>query len=223
MKHLCKFSLLAALVAASTATAAPIVYEDRDAFVAATNPNALVDFNDLEAGQSFKDKTLSVGPFSLYTDSPANGGNHVRDGSDGFNIDGSNFVFGIAREGHPIEFDFLAPVFAWGATFKDLGDVNRFTVLRFFDELSNVVGEINVFDREDLTIEFFGIDLGGAKATRMEIALPLDSPSDNFSFDNVALTLDRAQPAPVPLPASAMFFATGGLALAALRRRGKGG
>ncbi len=221
MKHFRKAILLTALVSAGAVTAAPMVYQDRAAFVAATDPNAWVDFNEFEETTSFYDQTLSVGPISLFTTSPTNGANHIRTVSSG--IDGTSFVFASMRQGMPIHMDFFAPVRAWGADVEHFGAAGRHGVMRFFDENSAVVGEIDVSGNTLNEPLFYGIDLDGALATRMEFDLLSDHTQDNFWFDNVALTLDRAQPAPVPLPASGLFFATGGLALAALRRRKTGG
>ena len=46
--HISSVALIGALFAGTTLQAAPMVFDNRDAFIAATNPEVSIDFNDVD-------------------------------------------------------------------------------------------------------------------------------------------------------------------------------
>jgi hypothetical protein len=233
MKLVFRSAFLAALVSASAVTAAPIFYDDRDAFVAATSPQVAVDFDDVEpvgfsetsavaAGMSFSGPVYPV-PYvdGLFI-------NSIRGGLGTYTVNGTQAVFAYTTVRENVRIDFLNPVIKWGATFKGLGDVDYFgddilTRLAFYDSEDALIGTYDVSGTAHFATHFRGVDLNGAAASYMVFdTITSGQGNDVWTMDDVLYSTGRgAQPAPVPLPASALLLGTTGLALGALRRRAR--
>jgi hypothetical protein len=207
--------------------AAPIVYDNEAAFVAATDPEAFVDFNDVKP-VSFTGSSASVGnmtfsgPFHPNHPNATGLVNYIGGkGPDKATIDDTIAVNGFSMPGASMRIDFLAPVTSFGAYFSDLGDDDKTTLINFLDADDTSIGKILVEGFDDQNLIFRGIDLAGPAASAIEF-VSLFAPDDleAFAMDNVYFSTGRGiNPAPVPLPASALLFLAGAGVFAAMKRK----
>ena len=219
----------ALLLTPAVASAAPVVFTDRDQFVAATQPQTSVDF-DAVTPVSFAGSSTTTGSMTFSGGFSVNApqghfvtsfiGSHFQNG---YTINDTHAVYGVSSRNQSMRIDFLNPILSWGADFLDLGDQGKLTFLRFNDENDQTVGEIQVSGFGEWEQAFFGIDFDGQAASSLEfLSIITPQQEDAFIIDNVAYSIDRngtPGPSPVPLPASALLFGTGGAMLMTLRRR----
>ena len=230
MKQICFVApALGALMLASAAGAAPIIYSDQAQFVQDTGPQFSVDFNDQPINQSFGGSTLQVNKLAFSGPDLENfpgAYNRTEVGPDfsGFHLDGTTFILGASTLDAAMRIDFDMPMLAWGAEFSDLADGGREVAVNVYDATDTLIASLEIADAPDQTQQFIGWDFAGEQASYLEIAF-LDGLTniEAFGIDNVLFTIQRGSdaPAPVPLPAPVLLLGASGLALAALRRRRK--
>lgn len=224
--------LCAAMLVGSALNAAPVVFTDRDEFVGKVQPQTLVDYNNV-APVSFAGSSATVGntrfsgDFSPYHPDIPFVVNFVgkKHNKPDLTIDGTHAVYGASIGDVDFRIDFLNPVTAWGADFMDLGDSGQITNLRFLDDTETVIDNILVFGFGPDERAFWGIDLDGQEASSLVFqSIIAPDGADAFLFDNALYSQNRdnpLDPSPVPLPASALLFLTGGGAFMVVGRRRK--
>ena len=220
--------LCATFMSVCAATAAPLEFLDRNSFVQATSPQFTVDFNNEPTPQTFADQKLPIGPLTLNGPAdPQSPGlsNLIASVHEplGLTLDGTNFLIGRSDLGDPFQMRFLSPIQSFGADISDIANAGRKTALRAFDTDDTLILEKVFKGLDGAQSIFYGVDFDGQEAARFEIQY-LGGPfeDDLFAIDNIQFSIARDTDsglAPVPLPASWLFFLSGGIALAALRRR----
>lgn len=226
-------SLLGALVLATlpiAAHATPAFYDDRASFTAQTAPNGAETFEALPFGAVFEStpldtgfQTLTGGPIPIF---PGDGlANIIGPGGsceDNTAPNGSKYACAYAGFESSLRIDFAAPISAWGADFRDIGDGDRSTSAIFFDANDAVLASFEFTGKADGESLFFGVDLGSAGALTLVFQDTGNSlnTADLFGFDNVLFTVPR-DVAPIPLPASVVMLlsALAGVAGVSRRRR----
>ncbi len=243
MKRIHFMTAACALMSAAGATqAAPLVFDDRDAFVAAAKPQHLQTFNEEEHGTSFAEQPHSFGNMTFEGDFGYNVLlNYIHDGvaQDPFKplaLDGSPFALGWVAFEKILKISFFEPVLAWGADFRDFGDNGRTSVISFYDVDETLLGEAFLSGFADEEAYFRGFDFAGEVVSFMTFRLEFGDKEtstgfpifdDAFGMDNIAFTTARGgQPAPVPLPAGMALLGSAlgvfGLKRALSKQRGRG-
>ncbi|WP_424973045.1 hypothetical protein [Dinoroseobacter sp. S76] len=232
-----RFSLLGAAVLAllpMAAAAAPVFYDNRTEFTDAEAPNGSENFEAETPGTSFENMPLNTG-FMTFTGGPIpifpdqGEANIIAPGgscSDNSDPNGSNYVCAYADINSSMRVDFAAPVTAWGADFRDIGDGNRTTTVDFLDSDEAVIASFEFTNKGEGQAFFFGAALGDASAMSLVFRAtdPAQDVTDLYGFDNVLFTVPRDVPPipPVPLPASFVLLLSalaGGAGASRLRRK----
>ncbi|WP_424976676.1 hypothetical protein [Dinoroseobacter sp. S124A] len=215
------------------AQAAPVFYSDRTSFTNDANPNGSENFEGETAGTTFENTplntgfmTLTGGPIPIYPDQGE--ANIIAPGgscSDNSDPNGSNYVCAYADVFSSMRVDFVAPVTAWGADFRDIGDGSRSTTVDFLDSDDAVIASYEFTNKGEGQAFFFGAVLedDAAMSLVFRATAPKQQTTDLYGFDNVLFTVPRDVPPvpPVPLPASFVLLLSalaGGAGFSRLRR-----
>ncbi|MEM6637426.1 MAG: VPLPA-CTERM sorting domain-containing protein [Pseudomonadota bacterium] len=219
--------LLSTAVVPVASTAAPIVFDNRDQFIQNVEPNASEDFESATPGATYDTQPLTVGQFRFQGGIPTNNPlqfNVIAPGGDCialYSVNGSQDACSLVERGNPLTIEFLSPITAWGADFRDIANAGRQTALSFFAEDDTLLNRtvLQGYDLYELT--FFGVDLLGQAAAYARFDFlgieTSDLAIDIFAMDDIVYSIDRGgdMPPPVPLPAGffLMLTAMAGLTL----------
>ncbi len=225
MKRRLSLAFAALVGSVHLAAAAPIVFENRDDFVAATAPQANIDFEGIDYA-SFQGTTTSVANMQFsgfeYPEDLNGDYNYIGDDCPLGNWNGSDsHICALVFDTSPLRIDFLTPVLSWGADFRSFADNTSRNIMQFYDAEESLLATIKVTGTPHFSTRFFGIDLDGAEASFVEFYnVASQHGTDAFMMDNVLYSADRGDTLPpVPLPASLPLLVGGGLAFAAFARR----
>lgn len=191
-------------LAAMPASAATVVFENRDDFEAASGSLAVFDFNGFTADTSFRTAPLDVGPFTLQTTgaiSPFLTGRNLIDVPPlvftTFNVDGTAILNGFVTRNlfssSVFDIIFDTPIFSFGADFADLQtDTGTTRLIVNGEALAPSVAAPNA-------VRFFGFTSTEAFTTvRFDT---VGFGSDGFGADNITFG-GAAVVAAVPEPAT---------------------
>ncbi|MEM6681562.1 MAG: hypothetical protein AAF607_04905 [Pseudomonadota bacterium] len=231
IRYSVQFAALAGLLLTASAAQAATGFTDRNAFIAATSPQAGIDFNGtVPFGSSYRQQDLTVGNMTLNAAGGFIGFNVIAPGGqcadldfDKWAIDGSPYACSYVDAQVSLNIDFNAPVTSWGADFRRLGDDGQRVELAFLDDDSNVIADFIAEGNDVGAFSFIGLDFQGQETSQLVFSYLFSNASqayDIFGMDNVLFSTARGAgtPNPVPVPPAMLLFASAGTAFAALRR-----
>ena len=199
--------------------AAIITFTDEATFLAAIGGSSDVseDFNQYATDQSFANGSIDVGAFVLSAQGAWHNSQNIIDTSpftfSGISaIDGTPYAdFFVKEDSYGItsaKIEFHSPVFAFGATFKELSNG---TVLEFLTSS----GQEQLQTNTSGSLQFLGFVASNGEAFS-EIAFLPNGARDGFGLDNVHIGNSLSA---VPIPAAVWLFGSGLIGLIGLARR----
>lgn len=198
------------LVASTTLVGAATLtqYADRTTFNAAAGPLSSEDFNSSVSDVSFNLSTIDVGPFTIthsgfFSFSDFNFIDVPPLDFAGFDIDGTTLMNGGVFSGDSIILTFDSPIFAFGADFSALNDIDP----RSFFEIAGET--ITLPTALGIEVIFFGIISDTAFTTVTLTALV--NIGEGYGMDNVAFGDSELPPVPLPAALPLLLGALGGL------------
>ncbi len=132
--------------------------------------------------------------------------------SDIVTVDGTPFLIGDVFRSEVVRFDFVTPVTAWGADFKDIANLGRNTKIKAYDQSDELLGVIEPSSTLNQAVRFFGFRVTTDSVAYVEITDNNFRTNDAFGIDNIGFVA-------VPEPSAAMLLVACGLSLARNRKR----